>query len=92
MGLTMNTLAVPGYLGVDAYSGKDSVFPVFFGRLIANSAPTGPKGQSTALKWCSNPRNTGDTLSVLSTKDYYCVMGTSPYCIAIPWDGTTPTV
>lgn len=86
------TQVVPGLMGVDPYSSKDSVWPLLYGRSVAVGAPSGLKGQSTILKWASNARNTGDTLTVVSTKDYYCAMGTSPFCVALPWDGTTPSV
>lgn len=85
------TTLIPGVIGVDPQSSKDQVYPVFYGRNPAQGAPAGPKGQSSLLVWCSNARNSGDTLTVVGSKDKI-VIANGADVAALPWDGTTPSV
>jgi hypothetical protein len=87
-----NSANFAGNYGVNAYSLKDVLLPIFFGRGNADTTAVGIKGQSSLFKWCSNARPTGDTLSILTPSDAICAMGVSPFSVALPWDGTTPVV
>jgi len=81
---------IPGALGANPYSSKDNIFPIAYLRRSAFAAPNGWKGIGTFMKWIGTSRTTGDTLSISATgaKDYIVV---SPG-VALPWNGSTPTV
>jgi hypothetical protein len=83
---------VAGTLGPNGYSNKDVVFPLLFARGIADSTAVGLKGQSTLLRWVGAARASGDTLSLVTTSDALCLLSSSPNCLAVPWDGSTPQV
>ena len=82
-------LVIPSAVGANPYSGKDNVFPIAYLRRSGLALPNGWKGVGTFMKWIGTSRTTGDTLSVASTgaKDYI-VVGS----VALPWNGSTPTV
>jgi hypothetical protein len=83
------TLAVT--LGTNGYNGKDVVLPILFARNLASTTAVGLKGQSTLMKWVTNSRPAGDTLTVVSTSDNLC-LASGTNVIAVPWDGTVPLV
>jgi hypothetical protein len=79
-------IVVPSALGPNPYTGTDEVFPVFYGRRLGAGAPVGFKGQSSLFLYSGTPRNTSDTLTLLTTRDrYYIANG-----VSVPWDGTEP--
>jgi len=82
-------VAIPGLVGANPYSGKDNVFPIPYARRSGFASSVGWKGIGTLMKWPGTTRSTGDTLSVSATgaKDYI-VVGS----VALPWNGSTPTV
>jgi len=88
-----NSSAV-GPFGTNAYSGKDDLIPVPFGRptntsLSNDGSPYGFKGFGQLLKICSKFRANYDTLSVASpgAKDYIWVSG-----LVLPWNGSVPAI
>jgi len=82
-------VAIPGLVGANPYSGKDNVFPIPYARRSGWASSVGWKGIGTLMKWPGTTRSTGDTLSVSATgaKDYIIVGD-----VALPWNGSTPTV
>ena len=82
-------VVIPTAAGANPYSSKDNVFPIAYLRRSALAAPNGWKGIGTFMKWIGTSRTTGDTLSISATgaKDYI-VVGS----VALPWNGSTPTV
>ena len=82
-------VAIPGLVGANPYSGKDNVFPIPYARRSGFASSVGWKGIGTLMKWPGTTRSTGDTLSVSATgaKDYIIVGD-----VALPWNGSTPTV
>lgn len=76
-------------LGINPHTGLDDIFDILYGRRSGLAAPFGYKGKSTLLKWTGKRRLSGDTLSVASAgaKDYI-VIGH----VALPWNGSTPSV
>jgi hypothetical protein len=90
-GTGVNTAAFAHNIGANAYSNKDNVLPLMFGRTPSGVTAVGLKGQSTLLRWVCNSRSSGDTLTLVSTSDAICAT-TAPYCVALPWDGSTPLV
>jgi hypothetical protein len=82
-------LVIPGGLPANPYSTKDNIYPIPYMRRSGLAVPNGFKGIGTIMKWSGSTRNVGDTLSVSANgaKDYI-VAGN----VALPWNGTTPTV
>jgi hypothetical protein len=78
--------AVPDGLPTNPITVYDEVFPIPLARRSALGDP-GWKGLTTLMKWTGTSRTTGDTLSVLATRDRI-VYGN----VSLPWDGTVPTV
>ena len=81
--------SIPSLMLVNPYSAKDETYPIMYARGSALAQP-GFKGVGSMMKWIGQSgRSTGDTLSVASTgaKDYIVVGN-----IALPWNGSTPTV
>jgi len=81
--------SIPSLMLVNPYSSKDETYPIMYARGSALAQP-GFKGVGSMMKWIGQSgRSTGDTLSVASTgaKDYIVVGN-----IALPWNGSTPTV
>ena len=81
--------SIPSLMLVNPYSSKDETYPIMYARGSAITQP-GFKGVGSMMKWIGQSgRSTGDTLSVASTgaKDYIVVGN-----IALPWNGSTPTV
>jgi hypothetical protein len=75
-------------IGVNPFSGKDDVFPLIWARRIGSGvAPHGWKGIGTVMKGAGVVRSPGDTLSVLSARDYIYLAG-----MAFPWDGSVPVI
>ena len=82
-------VTVPSAMLTNPYSSKDETYPMMYARRSALAQP-GFKGVGSMMKWIGQSgRSTGDTLSVASTgaKDYIVVGN-----IALPWNGSTPTV
>lgn len=72
--------------GINPYSGKDDVLPLFFAR--AGSGNVGRKGIAYMFKAAAFLRAQGDTYTVVTTKDYLCVSSGTAECHLVPWDGT----
>jgi hypothetical protein len=85
---TLNATAIPGGIGQDIYNNVDSLFPVFYGRILSQGTVWGMKGTSTLFKWLGATRTMADTLTVDSTSDHYVIGGT----LAAAYDGTTPSI
>ena len=81
--------SIPSLLYVNPYTSKDETYPIMYARGSALAQP-GWKGIGSMMKWHGQTgRATGDTLSVASAgaKDYIVVGN-----VALPWNGSTPTV
>ena len=80
---------IPSGLSVDPFGNQDHVWPIFFSRRSNMSQPVGPKGYGTIMKFTGVARNIGDTISTTASgsADYIVVTD-----IALPWNGSTPTV
>jgi hypothetical protein len=78
---------IPGGFPTSSYSGNDEIFPISVGRISSRVAPNGYKGVLKTLRWLGPQRAlSGDTLSVLSTRDYLVVES----AVAVPFNGTVP--
>lgn len=81
------TLA-PSSAATNPHTGKDDEFPVLYGRSTSLAAPQGFKGVSSIIRWRGTLRTTGDTATVVTTKDRFIAAH-----ISLPWDGsTTPLI
>jgi hypothetical protein len=78
---------IPAGIGTNPYSNKDEIIPILYARPSALTTQTGFKGVGTLMKWVGQSRNTGDTLTISTSKDYI-VAGN----VALPWNGSTPLV
>jgi hypothetical protein len=78
---------IPGGLGTNPFSSFDDLFLIPWIRRPGFGTSGGFKGYSSLLNWMGTTRSTGDTMSLLTTKDRYCFGN-----VTLPWDGTTPTV
>lgn len=85
-------IAIPGGLSTNPYTSNDEIFPILFARrnALLSGGPVGYKGISSIMKWVGTTgRSTGDTISVSSaTSKEYIIYAN----IALPWNGTTPTI
>lgn len=89
----VNTTGVHG-CGTNAYSSKDDILPVPWGRTVNTAlspggAPYGFKGFGQLFKMSTKFRANYDTLSVASAsaKDYIWISG-----MVLPWNGSTPSI
>lgn len=84
-----SSTTVLGNLPINPLSGKDDIFPVFYGRVNNRFSSTRCflKGQSSLLRCQGQARSVGDTYSILSTRDRY-VYGNYNF----PWNGSVPVV
>ncbi len=80
--------------GTNAYSAKDDILPVPWGRTVnatysPGGAPYGFKGFGQLFKMSTKFRSNYDTLSVASAgaKDYIWISG-----MVLPWNGSTPSI
>lgn len=76
----------PGSMVTNPASAKDETFPLFHMRRAALASP-GFKGVASMLRWNGTTRATGDTLSVVTSRDRIVYGDCS-----LPWDGSVPTV
>jgi hypothetical protein len=76
-----------GLLGTNAWNGKDDGLPVFYGRNVASGGTPGFKGISRHLYLKCAARSTGDTISVVTSKDKIYLND-----LILPWNGTSPLV
>ncbi len=80
-------VGIPGGLPVSQYSGNDEVFAPQILRYSGAPAPVGWKGVLSNFRHIGPQRaNSGDTLSVVTTRDYIVLEKS----IALPWDGSVP--
>lgn len=70
----------PGGLRANAFTGKDELLPIPYGR-------GGYKGISTLMRWIGSNRTTGTALSHAGTRDLIVYRH-----VALPWDGSLPLV
>lgn len=82
----------PGAGGQNPHTGKDDLAPIPWGRGSVQAAPFGFKGISSFLLWDSVSRSYGDTLNVVTTKDYLILGAAGGNWLAIPWNGTDLTI
>ena len=82
--------AIPGNLSTNPYTSNDEIFPILFARRNGLTTVTGYKGISSLMKWVGTTgRSTGDTISISSsTSKEYIIFNN----IALPWNGSTPTI
>jgi hypothetical protein len=75
--------------GVNSFTGKDELLPVYWGRNALLSAPNGPKGIGSMGYFDTVFRANADTVSVASptAKDFIYLSG-----MCLPWDGTSPVI
>jgi hypothetical protein len=83
---------VPTNGGTNPYTGKDFFMPVPYARHSGVAAPNGFKGFSTVTRWMSQGRNTFDTFTVSTTKDYVALCGTVAAYVVVPWNGSDVTL
>lgn len=76
-----------GLLGTNAWNGRDDGLPIFYGRNVASGGTPGFKGISRHLYLRCAARSTGDTISVVTTRDKIYLDH-----LIIPWNGTSPLV
>ena len=72
--------------GINPYTGKDEVMPLFYARVASGNL--GRKGIGYMFKASAFFRAQGDVYTVVTTKDYLSVSASSSDCILVPWDGT----
>jgi hypothetical protein len=74
--------------GQNAHTGYDDLLPLVWMRPAVRTAPTGYKGVSKQFKLVSTSRANGDTLSVVTSKDYLLASSNAAPSFALPWNGT----
>jgi hypothetical protein len=80
-------LLFPVTVVTNPFSGNDEVMTIPYARRAGATAPQGVKGVGRNIKWVGLSRSNGDALTVSTTRDYIVYSG-----LALPWDGTVPTV
>lgn len=78
----------PGSGGQNPHTSKDDLAPVPYGRDSGQAAPFGYKGISSFLLWDSVSRAYGDTLNIVSSKDYLIIGAAGGNWLAVPWNGS----
>ncbi len=92
---SVGDLGLEGNLGVNPYSGKDDICPIFYARWsgapVSDGTTTSPyaaKGVGQMMYWLASvARVTGDVLTVDATRDRIVLRA-----VCVPWDGSTPLV
>jgi hypothetical protein len=90
--LTSTAITVPSNCGPNPYTSKDFLIPIPYARHSGVAAPNGFKGFSTVTRYLSQGRNTFDTFTVASTKDYVALAGAVGANVVVPWNGSDVTL
>ena len=83
-----NTIVAPNALGTHPINQVEILIPVIYMRKSSLSSPTGYKGVSTLLKFCSRAKDQNLTALTVSTINDYIQFDT----VALPWDGSKPAI
>lgn len=84
------SIFIPNNCGVNPHTGQEQIFPVPWSSYGGNGGQLSIgsfKGISSMVCWNGSTKASGDTFSVLSTRDRF-VLGD----INLPWNGSVPTV